>query len=208
MTRQLELIDTLLSEGRDEFTSRTPRPLGCPRRRRERPRAAQQERPGRQASKSHYAIRPFGALGRQRRRRTSALPSGRRSKAGAPDCLLSALSELGVLSHPSDDLRRVHATGQFSTVSRRPLRLVLEKPETIHLEPKRSRTHGARRWSGRCLNVLSVWTSSAAWNVSRGGRSDRGMLTRRASRDSPLLWNAWQAHNVASRPWRRRSSYL
>jgi predicted transcriptional regulator of viral defense system len=138
MTRQLELIDTLLSEGRDEFTFEDAKAhLGVS------PEAtanalARLSKNGLvdKLARGHYAIRPFGALG------TSAATEDLGFAVGAAFegrehriAYLSALSELGVLSHP---VRTIYVACtervRFSTLSRRPLRLVAEKPETIHLE--------------------------------------------------------------------------
>ena len=138
MTRQLELIDTLLSEGRDEFTFEDAKThLGIS------PEAtanalARLDKKGLidKLARGHYAIRPLGALG------TSAATEDLNAAVGAAFegrehriAYLSALGELGVLSHP---VRTIYVAStdrvRFSTVSRRPLHLVFEKPETIHLE--------------------------------------------------------------------------
>ncbi len=130
MTRQLELIDTLLSEGRDEFTFEDAKAhLGVS------PEAtanalARLSKNGLvdKLARGHYAIRPFGALG------TSAATEDLGFAVGAAFegrehriAYLSALSELGVLSHP---VRTIYVACtqrvRFSTVSRRPLRLVLK----------------------------------------------------------------------------------
>jgi predicted transcriptional regulator of viral defense system len=200
MTRQLELIDTLLSEGRDEFTFEDAKAhLGVS------PEAtanalARLSKNGLvdKLARGYYAIRPFGALG------TSAATEDLGFAVGAAFegrehriAYLSALSELGVLSHP---VRTIYVACtqrvRFSTVSRRPLRLVLEKPETIHLEAEA---------------VKNSWRSSLERALFECAlRVDLvGGVERRASRDSPLpLERVGKRHNVASRPWRRRSSYL
>ena len=138
MTRQLELIDTLLEEGRNEFTFQDAKALlGVST----EATANALTRLGREGlvdrlTRGHYAIRPLGALG------TSAATDDLSVAVGAAFegrthriAYLSALGELGLLSHPVRTIY-VACTDQvrFSTVSRRPLRLVVEKPETIHLE--------------------------------------------------------------------------
>ena len=138
MTRQLELIDTLASEGKDEFTFEDAKAhLGVSTEATANA-LARLSKNGLvdKLARGHYAIRPFGALG------TSAATEDLGFAVGAAFegrehriAYLSALSELGVLSHP---VRTVYVVCtervRFSTLSRRPLRLVLEKPETIHLE--------------------------------------------------------------------------
>ena len=138
MTRQLELIDTLLSEGRDEFTFEDAKAhLGVSTEATANA-LARLSKKGLvdKVARGHYAIRPFGALG------TSAATEDLGFAVGAAFegrdhriAYLSALSELGVLSHP---VRTIYVACtervRFSTVSRRPLRLAIEKPETIHLE--------------------------------------------------------------------------
>jgi predicted transcriptional regulator of viral defense system len=138
MTRQLELIDTFLSEGRREFTFEdAKRHLGVSA----EAAANALARLSKQGlvdklARGHYAIRQLGALG------TSAATEDLSLAVGAAFegrqhriAYLSALGELGVLSHPVRTLY-VACTERvrFSSVSRRPLRLVVEKPETIHLE--------------------------------------------------------------------------
>jgi len=138
MTRQLELIDTLLAEGRNEFTFEEAKTLlGVS----PESTANALSRLGKEGlvdrlTRGHYAIRPLGAL------RTSAATDDLSVAVGAAFegrehriAYLSALGELGLLSHPVRTIY-VACTEQvrFSTISRRPLRLVVEKPETIHLE--------------------------------------------------------------------------
>jgi predicted transcriptional regulator of viral defense system len=138
MARQLEFIDTLVAEGREEFTfGEAKRALG-----------------GTSASvanilrglaekglvdrftRGHYAIRPLGSLG------TSAVTDNLSLAVGAAFqgrphriAYLTALAELGVLSHPVRPVF-VACTHQvrLSGIGPRALRVVVERPQTIHLE--------------------------------------------------------------------------
>jgi len=138
MVRQLELIDTFLATGREEFTFEEAKAaLG-------RSSAAtanalrQLNEKGLvdRLTRGHYAIRPLGSLGTSTA--TDDLPlaigaafEGRTHRIA----YLSALSELGLLSHPVRTAF-VACTHQVRVriISRRPLRVVVERPETIHLE--------------------------------------------------------------------------
>jgi predicted transcriptional regulator of viral defense system len=138
MTRQLEMIDTLLADGRDEFTFDEARAaLGV-----SIPATANALRQlGAKGlvdrlTRGHYAIRPLGSLG------TSAATDDLSLAVGAAFegrkhriAYLSALSELGLVSHPVRSVF-VACTQQvrFTTVGNRPLRSIVERPETIHLE--------------------------------------------------------------------------
>jgi predicted transcriptional regulator of viral defense system len=138
MVRQLELIDTLLAEGREEFTfedaqvalGRSPTATANALRRLTEKGLVDR------LTRGHYAIRPLGSLGTSTA--TADLPlavgaafEGRDHRIG----YLSALSELGLLGHP---VRTVYVACtrqvRLRTISRRPLRVVVERPETIHLE--------------------------------------------------------------------------
>jgi len=138
MTRQLELIDTLLSEGRDEFTFEDARARLKVSTEATANFLARLSKKGLvdKLARGHYAIRPLGALGTSLATEdlgvaVGAAFEGREHRIA----YLSALDELGVLNHP---VRTIYVACtervRFSTVSRRPLRLVVEKPETIHLE--------------------------------------------------------------------------
>lgn len=138
MTRQLELIDTLLAEGRDEFTFDDAKALMGISTEATANALARLRKDGLvdRLTRGHYAIRPLGALGTSAATddlsvAVGAAFEGRKHRIAYP----SALGELGMLSHPVRTIY-VACTEQvrFSTVSRRPLRLVVEKPETIHLE--------------------------------------------------------------------------
>jgi len=138
MTRQLELIDTLLSEGRNEFTFEDARDRLKVSTEATANFLTRLSKKGLvdKLARGHYAIRPLGALG------TSLASEDLGSAIGAAFegrehriAYLSALGELGVLSHP---VRTIYVACtepvRFSAVSHRPLRLVTEKPETIYLE--------------------------------------------------------------------------
>ena len=138
MTRQLELIDTLLADGRDEFTfdeARAALGVSTPATANALRQLAAKGLVDR-LTRGHYAIRPLGSLG------TSAATESLSLAVGAAFegkdhriAYLSALSELGLVSHPVRAVF-VACTQQvrFTTVSKRPLRSIVEKPETIHLE--------------------------------------------------------------------------
>ncbi len=138
MARNLKLIDELLAQGRQEFTFNVAQDaLGTS--------ASVTANVLRRLSdqglvdrltRGHYAIRPLGSLG------TSAVTENLSAAVGAAFegrehriAYLNALSELSVLSHPVRSVQ-VACTQQvrFTMVSKRPLKLVIERPETIHLE--------------------------------------------------------------------------
>lgn len=138
MTRQLMLIDTLMASGRDEFTFDEARaaldvsPSATANALRQLAEKGLVDR----LTRGHYAIRPLGSLG------TSAATDDLGLAVGAAFegrehriAYLSALSELGLISHPVRSVY-VACTQQvrFKTVGKRPLRSIVEKPETIHLE--------------------------------------------------------------------------
>ena len=138
MTRQLELIDALLSEGRDEFTFEDARARLKVSTEATANFLTRLSKKGLvdKLARGHYAIRPLGALGTSLATEDLGVAIGAAFEGREYRiAYLSALGELGVLSHP---VRSIYVACtervRFSTVSRRPLRLVLEKPETIHLE--------------------------------------------------------------------------
>src|SRR6266851_6986609 len=103
LVRQLELIDTLLAEGREEFTfeeaqvalGRSPTATANALRRLTEKGLLDR------LTRGHYAIRPLGSLGTSTAAADLALAvgaafEGREHRIG----YLSALSELGLLSHP------------------------------------------------------------------------------------------------------------
>jgi predicted transcriptional regulator of viral defense system len=138
VTRQMDLVDNLVADGRDEFTfadaktalgvstSATANAL----------RQLGEKGLVDRVARGHYVIRPLGSLG------TSAAAGNLSLAVGAAFegrkhriAYLTALSEIGLLSHP---VRTVYVACtqqvRMSTISRRPLRVIVEKPETIHLE--------------------------------------------------------------------------
>lgn len=141
MRRQLEFIDRLAARGQSHFTFDEARlALGVSA----SSAANTLRRLGNKGLvdrlvRGHYAIRPLGSLGTSTASEDLALAVG-----GAFEeydhriGYLSALSELGVLAHP---VRTVYVACtkqvRFANVSRRPLRVVIEKPETVHLEAER-----------------------------------------------------------------------
>ncbi len=138
MTRQLELIDTLVAEGRIGFSFDEAKSiLGV-----STPATANALR-GLAAlglvdrlTRGHYAIRPLGSLGTSTATDDLGLAVGGAFQGREHRiAYLSALAELGLVSHPVRQIF-VACTHQvrFTTVSRRPLRSIVERPETIHLE--------------------------------------------------------------------------
>jgi predicted transcriptional regulator of viral defense system len=138
VVRQLELIDTFLASGREEFTFEEAKAaLGrSPAATANALRQLNEKGLVDRLTRGHYAIRPLGSLGTSTA--TDDLPlavgaafEGRTHRIA----YLSALSELGLLSHPVRTAF-VACTQQvrIRTISRRPLRVVVERPETIHLE--------------------------------------------------------------------------
>jgi len=141
MVRQLELIDTFLATGREEFTFEEAKAaLGrSPAATANALRQLNEKGLVDRLTRGHYAIRPLGSLGTSTA--TDDLPlavgaafEGRTHRIA----YLSALSELGLLNHPVRTAF-VACTHQvrIRTISRRPLRVIVERPETIHLEAER-----------------------------------------------------------------------
>ena len=138
MTRQLELINALLVAGRDEFTFEDAKRLLGASTEATANTLARLNRQGLvdKLARGHYVIRPLGALGTSTATEDLSVAVGAAFEGRAHRiAYLSALGELGVLSHP---VRTIYVAStervRFSTVSRRPLHLVIEKPEAIHLE--------------------------------------------------------------------------
>ena len=141
MVRQLELIDNFLATGREEFTFEEAKAaLGrSPAATANALRQLNEKGLVDRLTRGHYAIRPLGSLGTSTA--TDDLPlavgaafDGRTHRIA----YLSALSELGLLNHPVRTAF-VACTHQvrIRNISRRPLRVVVERPETIHLEAER-----------------------------------------------------------------------
>jgi predicted transcriptional regulator of viral defense system len=138
MIRPLELIDSLVAEGREEFTFDEARAaLGrSPTATANILRRLQDNGLVDRLGQGSYAIRPLGSL------HTSATTDDLELTVGATFgdrehriAYLSALADLGLLSHPVRAIT-VACTRQVraDTISRRPLRVVIERAETIHLE--------------------------------------------------------------------------
>jgi len=138
VARQLDLIDNLVAEGRTEFTFEEAKELlgGS--------RSATSNTLRRltdngfldRVTHGHYAIRPLGSLG------TSAVTDDLALAVGAAFggkqhriAYATALSGFGLFSHP---VRTVMVACEqqvrISQIGNRPLRVVIERVETIHLE--------------------------------------------------------------------------
>jgi predicted transcriptional regulator of viral defense system len=169
MRRPLELLDELVAQGRQEFTFNVAQDaLGTSA----SATANVLRRLGDQGlvdrlTRGHYAIRPLGSLG------TAAITEDLPGVVGAAFegrdhriAYLSALSELSVLTHPVRAVQ-VACTEQvrFSAVSRRPLKLVMERAQTIHLEADRVGTS----WMSNLERALF----ESALRVDLVGGSDR-----------------------------------
>jgi predicted transcriptional regulator of viral defense system len=141
MSRQLELLDRLVAKGQEEFTFEAARAaLGAsPTATANSLRRLREQGFLDRVARGHYVIRPLGSLG------TSAATGDLGLAVGAAFggrqhriAYLSALSDLGLLTHP---VRTVFVActhqARLSSVSRRPLHVVIEKSDTIHLEAER-----------------------------------------------------------------------
>jgi predicted transcriptional regulator of viral defense system len=134
----LELLDTLMADGRVAFTFEDARVLlgVSPSATGNTLRRLGEKGLIDRLSKGHYAIRPLGSLGTSTATDDLSLvvaaAFGEREHRIA---YLSALSELDLLSHPVRTVF-VACTQQvrLRTVSSRRLRVVIERAETIHLE--------------------------------------------------------------------------
>jgi len=141
MTRQLDLVNTLVAEGRPEFSFQDA--LGVtgasPTATANTLNRLTQRGLIDRVARGHYAVRPLGSLG------TSAISENLALAVGAAFegrlhriAYRSALSDLGLLTHP---VRTVFVACQrqvgFSTASGRPLRVVIERQRTIHVETER-----------------------------------------------------------------------
>ena len=138
MVRPLELIDSLVAEGKAAFTFDEARAaLGrSPTATANTLRRLQDNGLVDRLGRGRYAIRPLGSL------HTSAATDDLALAVGATFgdrqhriAYLSALADLGLLSHPVRTVT-VACTTQVRAraISRRPLRVVIERAETIHLE--------------------------------------------------------------------------
>jgi predicted transcriptional regulator of viral defense system len=134
----LELIDTLVADGRQEFTFEQAKATlgGSPSATANVLRRLGDKGLVDRLTRGRYAIRPIGSLG------TSAASDDLAATVGAAFdgevhriAYLSVLSELGLLAHPVRTVF-VACTRQVRrpTIGRRPLHVVIEQAETIHLE--------------------------------------------------------------------------
>ncbi len=138
MTRQLQLINTLVGDGRSEFTFEQAKEAlgGSPSATANALRRLVDKGLVDRVVRGRYAIRPLGSLGTSAGTEDLGLAVGAAFEGREHRiAYMSALGDLGALVHPVRKLY-VACTAQvhFSTVSRRPLRVVLERPDTIHLE--------------------------------------------------------------------------
>lgn len=141
MARQLEFIDTLVGEGREEFTFGQAQAVlgGTSASVANVLRGLGQKGLVDRLGRGHYAIRPLGSLATSAATDNLSLAVGAVLQ-GRPHRIayLTALAEQGVLSHPVRPVF-VACTHQVraSSLSRRPLRVIVERAETIHLEAER-----------------------------------------------------------------------
>ena len=158
MARPLDLVDSLVAEGKEEFTFDEARaaldrsPTATVNTLRRLQDNGLVDRLGR----GRYAVRPLGSL------HTSATTDDLALAVGATFgdrehriAYLSALADLGLLSHPVRTITVACTTQvRVPAISRRPLRAVIERAETIHLEAaSRPGARGARRWIVPCSSV-------------------------------------------------------
>ena len=138
MIRQLRLVNDLVAEGRTGFSFQDARERlgGSPSATANTLRRLTEQGLVDRVNRGHYAIRPLGSLGTSAVNddlavAVSAAFGGRLHRIA----YRSALSEIGLLAHPVRTVF-VACTKQvgFSTVGVRPLRSVVESPNTIHLE--------------------------------------------------------------------------
>ena len=135
---QLDLLDTFVARGQSEFTFHDAhQALGAsPSATANMLRRLNEKGLVDKLVRGHYAIRPLGLLGTSAATEDLALAVGA-AFDGYPHRIAyaSALGELGLLNHP---VRVVYVACtkqvRFTTVSRRPLRAIIEQPRTIYLE--------------------------------------------------------------------------
>jgi predicted transcriptional regulator of viral defense system len=138
MMRALDLVDALVAEGKEQFSfedartalGRTPSATANVLRRLQTNGLVDR------LSRGHYAVRPLGSLHTSATTDDVALAVGSTFAGKAHRiAYLSALAELGLLSHPVRTITVACTTQvRVPAISRRPLHVVLERPETIHLE--------------------------------------------------------------------------
>jgi predicted transcriptional regulator of viral defense system len=188
LIRQLELVNTLAAEGRETFTFEEARAVlgvSAPATANTLHRLTENGLVDR-LSRGRYAIRPLGSLG------TSAATDDLPLAVGAAFegrehriAYLSALSELGLLTHP---VRKVYVACtrqvRIQAVSGRRLRTIVERAETIHLgaeQAGRSWRSGIERALFECaLRIdLAGGSERLAEAVANGGNdADPAQLIR------------------------------
>jgi predicted transcriptional regulator of viral defense system len=141
MTNQLELVNNLVADGRTDFTFRDAvEMLGVsPTSTANSLNRLSESGIIDRVSRGHYAVRPLGSLG------TSAVSDDLALAVGAafrnrPHRIAyrSALSELGLLIHPVRTVTVAYPQQvRFSKISGWPLRVVIERPDTIQLGAER-----------------------------------------------------------------------
>lgn len=141
MARQLKFIDGLVAEGIEDFTfGEAHKALGGSATSvANMLRGLREKGLVERVSRGHYVIRPLGSWGTSAATDNLGLAVGA-VLHGSPHRIayLTALAELGALSHPVRPIF-VACTHQVraSILGRRLLRVIVERPETIHLEAVR-----------------------------------------------------------------------
>jgi predicted transcriptional regulator of viral defense system len=137
MTKQLELVNNLMARGHTEFTFKDALDVShvSPTATANTLRALTKQGLVDRVTRGRYSIRPIGSLG------TSVVNDDLIAAVGGAFAgrthriaYRSALSELGLLTHPARTIF-VACTQQvrFNMVGSRPVRVVLEQPRTIHI---------------------------------------------------------------------------
>jgi len=138
MARQLDLIDNFVANGRNEFTFEEARELlgGSRGATSNALRRLTEKGLLDRVTHGHYAIRPLGSLG------TSAVTDDLALAVGAAFegkqhriAYATAVSGFGLLSHPARTVMvACEQQTRISRIGNRALRVIIERPETIHLE--------------------------------------------------------------------------
>lgn len=138
MTRQLELVNTLVADGHTEFTFQDALEIlgSSPTATANALHRLTQNGLIDRVVRGRYAVRPLGSLGTSAISEDIALAVGTAFEGRLHRIAYrSALSDLGLLAHP---VRTVFVACEeqvrFSKVSNRPLRAVIERPQTIQTE--------------------------------------------------------------------------
>jgi predicted transcriptional regulator of viral defense system len=138
MVRQLELVNTLAAEGHTDFTFQDAlEVLGMsPTATANMLQRLTQNGLVDRVIRGHYTIRPLGSLGTSTVSEDIALAVGAAFEERLHRIAYrSALSELGLLTHPVRTLFvACEQQVRFTRLSGRPLRVIIERPQTIHNE--------------------------------------------------------------------------